>query len=688
MFGNQEQMRRMMSGDVIKPKNVSETLGRLAGYFGRFWPVLLMVAVLIIVNTWAQVTAPDLVGQSVDCYLNPPGSNPFSSLAAPGGSSSTDGEIQSNCWLAADSPLADAKDPLRVMLRNAIYSGTTVPTLKELGAFSIDDRLAGLARVIGAVALLYVSGAMIVGVAFFAMTWAGQNVLRRLRVELFQHLHELPQGYYVEHEAGDLMSRITNDASAVEQALNFGLIQVLGAVLLLVWTMYTMLSRSLAFGLLSLTVLPLMFIATLWLSDQARKAFRKSRQEMGSLNAELQESTASVREVQAFNRADENIKNFMATNAANRDANVRAVAFTSALQPALEALGYVALAIVTGVGGYYLLTGQDFFGTAVSLGLVITFLGYVQRFNQPVSQIALLWTNLQSAIAGAERIFGLLDVKPSVTDKPGARVMPEIKGTVELDHASAEYKKGVPVLHDVSFKAEPGQTIAIVGPTGAGKTTIINLLPRFYDVTGGAVKIDGVDVREVTLESLRRQIGIVLQDTFLFSTTVMENIRFGRPDATDAEVIAAAQLAHADSFVERLPEKYQTVLGERGSGLSQGQRQLLSIARAALADPRLLILDEATSSVDTRTERLIQQAFDKLLEGRTSFVIAHRLSTIRNADMILVLKAGEVIERGRFEELLAQRGFFYDLYMSQFRREDTQHEAVSGNGHRPEPIPA
>jgi len=685
MFGNQEQMRRMMSGDAIKPKNVSETLGRLAGYFGRFWPVLLMVGVLIILNTWAQVTAPDLVGQSVDCYLNSPGSNPLGSLAAPGGSSSTDTEIQSNCWLAADSAVADAKDPLRVAVRNAIYSGTSVPTLEELGALSVEERLAGLGRVIGAVAVLYISGALIVGVAFFAMTWAGQNVLRQMRVELFQQLHALPQGYYAEHEAGDLMSRITNDASAVEQALNFGLIQVLGATLLLVWTMYTMLSRSLAFGLLSLTVLPLMFIATLWLSDQARQAFRKSRAEMGSLNAELQESTAAVREVQAFNRADENIKNFMATNAANRDANVRAVAFTSALQPVLEALGYVALAIVTGVGGYYLLTGQDFFGTAVSLGLVITFLGYVQRFNQPVSQIALMWTNLQSAIAGAERIFGLLDVKPSVTDKSGARVMPEIKGAVELDQASAEYKQGVPVLHEVSFRAEPGQTIAIVGPTGAGKTTIINLLPRFYDVTGGAVKIDGVDVRDVTVESLRRQIGLVLQDTFLFSASVMENVRFGRPDASDEEVIAAAKLAHADSFIERLPEKYQTVLGERGSGLSQGQRQLLSIARAALANPRLLILDEATSSVDTRTERLIQQAFDKLLKGRTSFVIAHRLSTIRNADMILVLQAGEVIERGRFDELLAQRGFFYDLYMSQFRREDL--EAVGGNGHRGEPVP-
>jgi ATP-binding cassette subfamily B protein len=518
------------------------------------------------------------------------------------------------------------------------------------------------------------------------MTWSGQHVLRAMRLDVFQHLHRLSLSYYAEHEAGDLMSRITSDSETIQQALSFALINVLSGALLLVWTAYNMLTRSVPFALLSLAVVPVMIVATLWFSDQARKAFRRTREEMGSVNAELQESISAVREVQAFNRAEENIENFRVTNAANRDANIRAVAFTSALAPTLEALGYVALAIVTGVGGWYLLKGESLFGTAVSLGLVITFLGYAQRFNQPIQQIAVLWTNLQSAIAGGERIFTLLDVEPAVQDKPGAKEMPEIKGKVEFVNAAAAYKKGVPVLNGVSFIAEPGQTIAIVGPTGAGKTTIINLIPRFYDVTGGAVTIDGLDVRDVTAQSLRAQIGIVLQDTFLFSATVMENIRFGRPSATDEEAIAAAKLTRADTFIERLPEKYQTVLGERGSGLSQGQRQLIAIARAALADPRILILDEATSSVDTRTERLIQQAFDKLLEGRTSFVIAHRLSTIRNADMILVLNQGEIIERGRFDELLAKRGFFYDLYMSQFRREE-QEAAVGGNGHRAEAVP-
>jgi ATP-binding cassette subfamily B protein len=407
---------------------------------------------------------------------------------------------------------------------------------------------------------------------------------------------------------------------------------------------------------------------------------------MGSVNAELQESISSVREVQAFNREEENISNFRITNAANRDANVRAVAYTSALAPTLEALGYLALAIVTCVGGIALLNNQPLFGTVVSIGLVITFLTYVQRFNQPIQQIAVLWTNIQSAIAGGERIFSLLDVQPDLVDAPEAQPMPHILGNVEFNNVTAGYQEGLHVLKEVSFAAEPGQTVAIVGPTGAGKTTLINLIPRFYDVVGGAVTIDGIDVRYVTGESLRKQIGIVLQDTFLFSASVMENIRFGRLEASDEEVMEAAKLAHADSFIERLPEGYKTVLGERGSGVSQGQRQLIAIARAALANPRILILDEATSSVDTRTERLIQQALEKLLEGRTSFVIAHRLSTIKNADQLLVLDQGQIVERGKHSELLARKGFYYNLYMSQFRREDTE-ESLSdqrspGNGYK------
>jgi len=677
MFGGPDGMRRLMSQDQLKPKRLGETLARFGQYFAPYWYMLVLVGALVITSTWMQVTTPDLIGQVVDCYLAPAAASSFGGFpGADGGEASA---APSNCWLAAEpGSLGLTQNTMQRLV------GLNDFPLPPADASLLDDaaRLAGLGRLILVIIGLYLGSSVLTGMMFFSMTWAGQHVLRAMRQDVFRHLHRLSLGYYAEHEAGDLMSRITNDSDTIQQALSFALINVLGGLLLLVWIAYNMLTKSVPFALLSLAVVPIMAVATLWFSDQARKAFRRTRVEMGSVNAELQEGISAVREVQAFNRADENIEQFRVTNAANRDANIRAVSFTSALAPTLEALGYVALGIVTGVGGLFLLRGEPLLGTTVSLGLVITYLGYVQRFNQPIQQIAVLWTNIQSAIAGGERIFGLLDVEPGVQDKPGAQDMPPIQGRVELDRASAAYKVGVPVLKDVTFTAEPGQTIAIVGPTGAGKTTIINLLPRFYDVTGGAVRIDGHDVRDVTARSLRGQIGLVLQDTFLFSTSVMENIRFGRPGATDDDVIAAARLAHADSFIERLPEGYQTVLGERGSGLSQGQRQLIAIARAALANPRILILDEATSSVDTRTERLIQRAFDDLLTGRTSFVIAHRLSTIRNADQVLVLDQGEIVERGTHTELLLRQGFYYKLYMSQFRREEAEPDAaaVAGNG--------
>ncbi len=660
MFANP---RQLMGQETLKPKKTGETLRRFLKYIKPWWPMMVVAIVCVVTATWAQVTSPELTGQLVDCYLIAPAGGAIGNISQVGQVANAS---ETNCWLT------QGKAPQGLtqrVIKLAFQAGGFSAPPADITQLTQAARLAGLGRVIVLLIFLYIMGSGFTGLTFYSMSWVGQHVLRTMRTEVFEHLHNLQLSYYADHEAGDLMSRITNDTDTIQQVVSFALVSVASGILLLVWIAINMLTQSLPMALLSMAVTPVMAIATLWFSGQARKAFRRTRTEIGNVNAELQEGISAVREVQAFNRADQNIEQFKVTNAANRDANVRAVTFTSALAPTLEALGYLALAIVTVVGGLALLNGQNLLGTVVSFGLIITFLVYVQRFNQPIQQIAVLWTNIQSAIAGAERIFGLLDVPLEMQDVPEAVELKQITGKVEFKNVSAAYVADQPVLCDINFTAEPGQTIAIVGPTGAGKTTMINLIPRFYDVTSGAVLVDGYDVREVTAKSLREQIAIVLQDTFMFSNTVMENIRFGRPDATDEEVIEAAKLARADTFIERLPDKYQTVLGERGSGLSQGQRQLLAIARAAISNPRILILDEATSSVDTRTERLIQQALENLLKGRTSFVIAHRLSTIRNADMLLVVDGGEIVERGQHVDLLARKGFYYNLYMSQFRKE-------------------
>jgi ATP-binding cassette subfamily B multidrug efflux pump len=466
MMGGLDGARRMMEREVSKPKNVGATLLRFGRYFGRYGLVLLLVAALIIGSTWTQVVAPELIGQAVDCYLFP----------RPG----------TVCTYTQDDARAI----------EARFRADTSLSAAEREAAIRDAKISGLLGLVAILALLFIGGAVMSGTMFFLMNWTGLHVLYNLRREVFQHMHRLSLRYYAENEVGNIMSRLTSDLETIQQTINFALISVASGALLMIWIAIKMFQTNAVYALLSLSAVPFMFIATLHFSNQARKAFRRSRQQMGNVNADLQESIVGVREAQAFSREEENIAEFMRVNAANRDANVRAASFTSALTPTLEALGFVAVAVVVVVGGIAVFRDEPLFGTVISLGTVFAFLQYVQRFNQPIQQIALLWTNIQSAIAGGERIFGLLDTQPDFEDAPTARPLPPIEGEVEFADVWAEYKPGQPVLRGINLRASPGQTIAIVGPTGAGKTTIINLIPRFYDVVKGAVKIDGIDVRE------------------------------------------------------------------------------------------------------------------------------------------------------------------------------------------------
>jgi len=527
---------------------------------------------------------------------------------------------------------------------------------------------------------------------FYGMIIIGNRVLLKLRAHIFERIQSLSLKFFDEHEAGDLMSRLTNDVDTIGQVLNAGLVQTISSALLIVGILVTMFSLSWQLALATFVIVPFMFASSIIFSRRARRAFRETRKTIGSVSADLEENISGVRVAQAFAREDENIQRFSELNRANRDANVSAQSVVAAFSPTLDVLSTIGLAIVIGFGGYLALQTPP----AITVGIIVSFLVYVRRFFQPIQQLAQLYAQLQSAVAGAERIFELIDTQSDLVDRPKAVEMPLIRGRVEFDGVSFHYKPEEPVLRDVSLVAEPGQTVALVGPTGAGKTTLVNLMGRFYEAEEGTVRIDDQDIRDVTRASLRGQMGIVLQDTFLFSGTILDNIRYGRLNATDEEAIEAAELANADAFITRLPEGYQTELSEQGRNLSQGQRQLIAIARAILADPRLLILDEATSSVDTRTELLIQQALGRLLKDRTSFVIAHRLSTIRNADQLLILQHGEVVERAAstseksaHQQLLDLGGEYYKLYTSQFRREDleagqiqsaSQREAPGGDG--------
>ena len=494
------------------------------------------------------------------------------------------------------------------------------------------------------------------------MIRVGQHFVADIREALFRHFQALSMEYHDRHRTGDLMSRISNDSETINQILSNGLIQFTTNILSLGGIMIAMLLLNLPLAIGTLIILPVMLWITGQITERTRKAFRGMQKNLGWLNAVMEENITGIRAVQAYAQEEAAIAQFQAASQAYRSVGIRADFITAALGPMFTTMMILTVAATALLGGWLALNNL------VSVGVIATFVVYIMNFFRPMRGIAMVYNQLQSALAGSERIFAVLDATPTVTDAPEAKPLGDIRGHVRFEQVDFAYEPGKPVLENISLDVAAGQTIALVGPTGAGKTTIISLLSRFYDVSAGVIRIDGQDIRALKQDSIREQLGIVLQDTFLFSATVMENIRYGKLDASDAEVIQAAKLANADAFIRLLPRGYQTQVSEKGHNFSQGQRQLLAIARAILADPRILILDEATSSVDTRTEIHIQEALLRLLEGRTAFVIAHRLSTIRNADQVLVVNDHRIIERGRHEELLARGGFYHDLYMSQYHR--------------------
>ena len=554
-----------------------------------------------------------------------------------------------------------------VLISVVVYTllGLAGPYLmgQAIDHFIVNKQVDGLARTALLMLVAYVFSNIFQLVSNWLMAGVSQRALQNLRGDLFAHLQSLPLSFFDQRSAGELMSRLTNDIDAINQAVSQNITSLLASVLSMVGILIAMFVLDRWLALAALLVVPIMLLFTRFVAVYTRRGFQQLQKELGKLNGVMEEAISGQRVVNAFRRNASVLAAFRESNEAVYQAGVYANSYAMLLMPLTSVLGNLFVIVLAGLGGWLALQGL------VSVGIIATFITYGQNFVGPLRQLSNLYNTIQAALAGAERVFEIIDT-PSEVDAPdaaGVRAAPTARGGVQFKHVDFAYKPGVPVLKDMTLDAKAGETFALVGPTGAGKTTIINLLTRFYEINGGSITIDGRDIREIKKHDLRQKLGLVLQDTFLFSNTVMENIRYGRLDATDDEVMEAARQADADHFIRQLPNGYHTLLAERANNLSQGQRQLLAIARAILADPAILILDEATSSVDTRTEARIQRSLLRLMEGRTSFVIAHRLSTIRDANQVLVINNGEIVEQGTHQQLLDKHGFYHHLYVSQFK---------------------
>lgn len=590
-----------------KPKDFKNSIEKLVRYLGRYWYAIVAVMIFAAVSTVFSVAGPKVMARAT----------------------------------------------------NALVEGLGK---KIAGTGSIDFTY--IAKVLLFTLGLYICSAVFSFIQGMIMTGITQKTCYRMRKEISEKINRMPMKYFESRTYGEVLSRITNDVDTLGQSLNQSVTQIITSVATLVGTLVMMISISGIMTLISLVILPVSAILISFIIKHSQKYFRQQQEYLGHINGQVEEVYGGHLVVQAYNKQESTIKKFEDTNQILFQSAWKSQFLSGLMQPIMQFvgnLGYVGVAIS---GGLLAIRGT------IGVGEIQAFIQYVRNFTQPIQQIAQVANMLQSMSAASERVFEFLDEEEEELTVEHAVHLDHVDGYVDFSHVSFGYNPGQIIIRDFSAHVTPGQKIAIVGPTGAGKTTMVKLLMRFYDVTGGAIQVDGHDIRDFNRQELRDAFGMVLQDTWLFKGSIMENIRYGRLDATDEEVIEAAKAAHAHHFIQTLPGGYQMELNEDASNVSQGQKQLLTIARAILADNPILILDEATSSVDTRTEVRIQKALDNLMRGRTSFIIAHRLSTIRNADLILVMKDGDIIEQGTHEQLLAQKGFYADLYNSQFEEAD------------------